>query len=79
MIEFTGIAEPLPIAETFRGQQGVSLSDLARLFTLVTVVDAVNFMRDYMEALRLIISNGGSCFLPMRLAEPLIQTKKIVP
>lgn len=52
VIESTGIAEPLPIAETFtfRDENGVSLSDLARLDTLVTVVDAVNFMRDYMEA-----------------------------
>ncbi len=52
LIESTGIAEPLPIAETFtfRDEDGVSLSDIARLDTLVTVVDAVNFMRDYLEA-----------------------------
>ena len=50
VIESTGIAEPLPIAETFtfRDEQGISLSDHARLDTLVTVVDAVNFMRNYM-------------------------------
>ncbi|ATG89387.1 zinc metallochaperone GTPase ZigA [Methylomonas koyamae] len=55
VIESTGIAEPLPIAETFtfRDEQGVSLSDIARLDTLVTVVDAVNFMRNYQEALSL--------------------------
>lgn len=55
MIESTGIAEPLPIAETFtfRDENGVSLSDIARLDTLVTVVDAVNFMRNYQEALSL--------------------------
>jgi G3E family GTPase len=55
VIESTGIAEPLPIAETFtfRDEHGASLSDLARLDTLVTVVDAVNFMRDYMAALSL--------------------------
>jgi G3E family GTPase len=55
VIESTGIAEPLPIAETFtfRDEQGLSLSDIARLDTLVTVVDAVNFMRNYMEALSL--------------------------
>jgi len=53
VIESTGIAEPLPVAETFtfRDEQGLSLSDIARLDTLVTVVDAVNFMRNYMEAL----------------------------
>lgn len=52
LIESTGIAEPLPIAETFtfRDENGVSLSDMARLDTMVTVVDAVNFMRDYLEA-----------------------------
>jgi G3E family GTPase len=55
VIESTGIAEPLPIAETFtfRDDDGVSLSDIARLDTLVTVVDAVNFMRNYMEAMSL--------------------------
>ena len=55
VIESTGIAEPLPIAETFtfRDESGQSLSDVARLDTLVTVVDAVNFMRNYMEALSL--------------------------
>ncbi|MBS3954434.1 MAG: zinc metallochaperone GTPase ZigA [Methylomicrobium sp.] len=52
LIESTGIAEPMPIAETFtfRDELGVSLSDIAQLDTMVTVVDAVNFMRDYMEA-----------------------------
>ncbi|WP_150046234.1 GTP-binding protein [Methylomonas rhizoryzae] len=51
----TGIAEPLPIAETFtfRDETGASLADIARLDTMVTVVDAVNFMRNYQEALSL--------------------------
>jgi G3E family GTPase len=55
VIESTGIAEPLPIAETFtfRDEDDISLADVARLDTMVTVVDAVNFMRDYMEALSL--------------------------
>lgn len=49
LIESTGISEPLPVAETFtfRDENGVSLSDIARLDTLVTVVDAFNFLRDY--------------------------------
>ncbi|MBA3582074.1 MAG: GTP-binding protein [Gammaproteobacteria bacterium] len=52
LIESTGISEPLPVAETFtfRDDDGVSLSDIARLDTMVTVVDAVNFMNDYQMA-----------------------------
>ena len=55
VIESTGISEPLPVAETFtfRDEAGVSLGDVARLDTMVTVVDAVNFPRDYHEALSL--------------------------
>lgn len=61
VIESTGIAEPLPIAETFtfRDEEGQSLTDIARLDTMVTVVDAVNFMRDYMDALSLKELNVG--------------------
>ncbi|MCM2129424.1 zinc metallochaperone GTPase ZigA [Larsenimonas rhizosphaerae] len=52
VIESTGISEPLPVAETFtfEDDQGRRLSDVARLDTLVTVVDGVNFMRQYLEA-----------------------------
>jgi len=49
VIESTGISEPLPVAETFTftGEDGASLSDVARLDTMVTVVDAFNFLKDY--------------------------------
>ncbi len=49
LIESTGISEPLPVAATFdfRDEAGESLSDVARLDTMVTVVDAVNLLNDY--------------------------------
>ena len=52
VVESTGISEPLPVAETFTfaDENGVSLSDVATLDTMVTVVDAVNFLNDYDEA-----------------------------
>lgn len=52
LIESTGIAEPMPIAETFAftDDEGRTLADVARLDTMVTVVDAFNFLRDYASA-----------------------------
>ena len=52
VIESTGISEPLPVAETFTfaDEDGMSLSDVATLDTMVTVVDAVNFLKDFNEA-----------------------------
>ncbi|MAZ22454.1 GTP-binding protein [Roseovarius sp.] len=49
LIESTGISEPLPVAATFefRDEAGDCLSDVARLDTMVTVVDAVTLLRDY--------------------------------
>ncbi len=49
LIESTGISEPLPVAATFdfRDETGDSLSDVARLDTMVTVVDAVNLLNDF--------------------------------
>lgn len=49
VIESTGVSEPMPVAETFTftDEHGRSLSDVARLDTMVTVVDARNFLNDY--------------------------------
>ncbi|WP_115719477.1 zinc metallochaperone GTPase ZigA [Gallaecimonas mangrovi] len=51
VIESTGISEPLPVAETFTfaDEDGVSLSDVAQLDTMVTVVDAVNFLDEFQK------------------------------
>ncbi|NJK96901.1 MAG: GTP-binding protein [Bacteroidetes bacterium] len=52
LIEGTGIAEPLPIAQTFSyafDNLGLDLTKISRLDTLVTVVDALNFEKDYMS------------------------------
>ena len=49
LIESTGISEPMPVAETFtfEDESGESLSDVAELDTMVTVVDAANFLKDF--------------------------------
>jgi len=49
VIESTGVSEPLPVAATFefRDEDERSLSDLAQLDTMVTVVDAARLLSDY--------------------------------
>lgn len=61
LVESTGISEPLPVAETFsfEDEEGRSLADVASLDTMVTVVDAANFLRDYGSADDLIERNLG--------------------
>lgn len=55
LIESTGISEPMPVAATFsvRDADGASLSDVARLDTMVTVVDSETFVRDFCSRDRL--------------------------
>ncbi|MYC18931.1 MAG: GTP-binding protein [Gemmatimonadales bacterium] len=52
LIESTGISEPIPVAQTFtfEDEDGVSLGDISRLDTMVTVVDAASFLKDYNAA-----------------------------
>ena len=59
LIESTGISEPLPVAETFtfRDEAGQSLADIARLDTMVTVVDGLNFLLDF-QAAESLVSRG---------------------
>lgn len=49
LIEGTGIAEPMPIAATFtfRDEDDQSLEDITKLDTMVTVVDCMNFLKDF--------------------------------
>ena len=48
LIESTGISEPAPVADTFTFAIGddTPLSDVAELDTMVTMVDAANFLED---------------------------------
>ncbi|HMQ00694.1 MAG TPA: GTP-binding protein, partial [Cyclobacteriaceae bacterium] len=53
LIESTGISEPIPVAQTFSFATGDELLDLtkfAKLDTMLTVVDAFNFFRDFGSA-----------------------------
>ncbi|MCG7494925.1 GTP-binding protein [Thalassobius sp. Cn5-15] len=49
LIESSGISEPIPVATSFafEDEEGRSLSQVARLDTMATVVDAVNLLRDF--------------------------------
>ena len=52
IIESSGISEPMPVAETFtfKDSSGTSLSDVAMLDTLVTVVDGATFLNELYAA-----------------------------
>jgi G3E family GTPase len=50
LIETTGISEPIPIAQTFTfasGEDLIDLTNMCKLDTMVTVVDAFNFFKDF--------------------------------
>jgi G3E family GTPase len=61
LIESTGISEPLPVAQTFTfaDEEGKSLQKLTRLDTMVTVVDASNFLDHYEAADSLLEHNAA--------------------
>jgi G3E family GTPase len=61
LIESTGIGEPMPVAATFAytDEEGDTLSSVARLDTMVTVVDAANFL-SYIESQEDLASRGLS-------------------
>lgn len=72
LIESTGISEPMPVAATFhvRDTDGVSLSDVARLDTMVTVVDARSFVQDFCSS-DLLVARGETAGADDR--RPLVQ------
>lgn len=60
LIESTGISEPVPVAQTFSfidEENGIDLSKFSYVDTMVTVVDAFNFFKDFGSPERLMDRN----------------------
>jgi len=60
LIESTGISEPLPVASTFAATDDMGyprIGGVTRLDTLVTVVDCLNFLKDYQSDSNLVDMN----------------------
>ncbi len=62
VIESTGISEPLPVAATFSfvDENGFALDQLARLDTMVSLVDCANFFEHYLSDSDLVDLNVGA-------------------
>jgi G3E family GTPase len=78
LIESTGISEPLPVAETFtfEDEAGQSLGDVAALDTMVTVVDAKNFLDDWqseddLRARKIALADDDERSIPDLLVEQI--------
>lgn len=72
LIESSGISEPLPVAQTFTYRDetlGIDLGAFSTLDTLVTVVDAFNFHRDYSS--RSLLDDGTDRSLVNLLTEQI--------
>jgi G3E family GTPase len=63
LIESSGISEPIPVAQTFTyvdEVMGINLSDLCKLDTMVTVVDANRFWHDFASGESLLDRKQGT-------------------
>ncbi len=74
LIESTGISEPMPVAASFDWEfdNGFSLGDVARLDTLVTVVDATTFLRELARGEELAARDLGASDTDVRSIADLI-------